>query len=115
MALPVPVLRSARRSDPVKDMTTLERRLAARANQRAAAFVSFQIRGDAEAMHVMLTEAGENEQEWLAFVTALASIAASVATSSMGQEGALAYLQGVATSSAALSEADDIDSYFEDD
>ncbi len=94
-------------------MSTLERRLAAKANQRAAAFVRFQMLGDAEAMHVVLSEAVESDHARLAFVTALASIASSVSTAALGREGALAYLQNVATSSAALSEADDIDRYFD--
>jgi ActR/RegA family two-component response regulator len=94
-------------------MSTLERRLAAKANQRAAAFVRFQMLGDPEAMHVVLSEAGESDHARLAFVTALASIAASAATTALGRDGALDYLQNVATSSAALSEAEDIDRYFD--
>lgn len=96
-------------------MSTIERREAARANQRAAAFIRFQVLGDHEAMHFILTEAAENDTARLAFVTALASIAGSLATSSMGREQALAYLQSVAESSAALSDADDIDRYFDGD
>ena len=94
-------------------MSTLERRAAARANQRAAAFVRFQLTGDIEAMQVVLTEASENERAHLSFVTALASIASSVAVTAFGREQALDYLQTVATSSAVLSEADDIDSFFD--
>lgn len=94
-------------------MSTIERRLAARANQRAAAFIRFQMLGDHEAMHYVLTDAGENDHARLAFVTALASIAGSVAATAMGRERALAYLQSVAQSSAALSTADDIDSFFD--
>ncbi|MBL8929188.1 MAG: hypothetical protein JNL54_03580 [Kineosporiaceae bacterium] len=93
-------------------MSTLERRRAARANQRAAAFVRFQMAGDAEAMQVVLTEAAEDEYARLAFVTALASLAAGTATSAFGRDGALTYFQSVATNSAVLSEADNIDDYF---
>jgi len=93
-------------------MSTLERRLAAKANQRAAAFVRFQMLGDPEAMHVVLSEA-ESDHARLAFVTALASIAASAATTALGRDGALDYLRNVATSSAALSEAEDIDRFFD--
>jgi hypothetical protein len=95
-------------------MSTVERRMAARANQRAAAFIRFQMLGDHEAMHYVLTDAGEDERSRLAFVTALASIAGSVASGAMGREPALAYLQSVAESSSALSAADDIDSFFDD-
>ena len=95
-------------------MSTVERRMAARANQRAAAFIRFQMLGDHEAMHYVLSDAGEDDRSRLAFVTALASIAASLATGAMGREPALAYLRSVAESSAALSAADDIDSFFDD-
>jgi membrane protein YqaA with SNARE-associated domain len=94
-------------------MSTIERRIAARANQRAAAFIRFQMLGDHEAMHIVLTESGESDTARLAFVTALASIAGSVAGSAFGREGALRYLQSVAESSAALSDAEDIDRFFE--
>lgn len=94
-------------------MSTIERREAARANQRAAAFIRFQVLGDHEAMHFILTESGENETARLAFITALASLAGSLATASMGRDQALAYLQSVAENSAALSDADDIDRYFD--
>ncbi len=94
-------------------MSTAERRMAARANQRAAAFIRFQMLGDHEAMHYVLTDAGEDDTARLAFVTALASIAGSVASSTMGRERALSYLQSVAENSAALSAADDIDRYFD--
>ncbi|MBK6872327.1 MAG: hypothetical protein IPG94_13415 [Kineosporiaceae bacterium] len=93
-------------------MSTLERRQAARANQRAAAFARFQMVGDAEAMQVVLTEASEDEYARLAFVTALASLAASTASTAFGRDGAMTYFQTVAANSAALSEADDIDDYF---
>lgn len=95
--------------------STTERRLAARANQRAAAFIRFQMLGDHEAMHFLLSDAAENEHARLAFVTALASIAGSVATTAMGRERALTYLQTVAENSAALSDAEDIDSFFDKD
>ncbi|MEJ2578282.1 MAG: hypothetical protein P8Z68_04210 [Kineosporiaceae bacterium] len=94
-------------------MSTTDRRMAARANQRAAAFIRFQLLGDHEAMHFVLTDASETQTEKLAFVTALASIAGSVATSAMGRDRALSYLQSVAESSAALSHADDIDRFFD--
>jgi ActR/RegA family two-component response regulator len=94
-------------------MSTVERRLAARANQRAAAFARFQMLGDAEGMQVVLDESRESERAHLSFLTALASIAGTVATTAFGREGALDYLQTVAASSAALSEADDIDRYFD--
>jgi hypothetical protein len=87
--------------------------MAARANQRAAAFIRFQMMGDHEAMHIVLTEASETDTHRLAFVTALASIAGSIATTTMGRERALSYLLAVAESSAALSAADDIDRYFD--
>jgi hypothetical protein len=94
-------------------MSTTERRMAARANQRAAAFIRFQMMGDHEAMHIVLTEASETDTHRLAFVTALASIAGSIATTTMGRERAMSYLLAVAESSAALSAADDIDRYFD--
>jgi hypothetical protein len=94
-------------------MSTVERRAAARANQRAAAFIRFQMLGDHEAMHYLLVDATESERARLEFVTALASIAGSLAAAAFGREQALAYLQSVAESSAALSDADDIDRYFE--
>ena len=96
-------------------MSTVERRMAARANQRAAAFIRFQMMGDHEAMHIVLSEASETDTTRLAFVTALASIAGSVATATMGRDRALSYLLAVAESSAALSDADDIDRYFDGD
>ncbi len=95
-------------------MSTIERRAAARANQRAAAFIRFQMVGDHEAMHYLLVDAAESERARLEFVTALASIAGSLATTALGRERALAYLQSVAESSAALSGADDIDRFFDD-
>lgn len=106
-------LRSRSRVGCLEGVSTIERREAARANQRAAAFIRFQVLGDHEAMHFILTEAAESETARLAFVTALASIAGSLATSSMGRDTALTYLRSVAESSAALSDADDIDRYFD--
>ena len=94
-------------------MSTVDRRMAARANQRAAAFIRFQQLGDHEAMHFLLTDAGESEHARLAFITALASIAGTVARTAMGHDGALAYLQSVAENSGALSDADDIDGFFD--
>jgi len=94
-------------------MSTVDRRIAARANQRAAAFIRFQLMGDHEAMHYILTDSGETETARLAFLTALGSIAGQVATTAFGREQALKYLQSVAESSAALSDADDIDRFFE--
>jgi uncharacterized protein YegL len=95
-------------------MPSMDRRAAARANQRAAAFIRFQMLGDHEAMHYLLTDVSETDDSRLAFTTALASIAASVATMAMGREAALAYLQSVAENSAVLSDADDIDRFFDD-
>jgi hypothetical protein len=94
-------------------MSTVERRAAARANQRAAAFIRFQLLGDHEAMRYLLVDAVESERARLEFVTALASIAGSLADSAFGRERALTYLRSLAESSAALSEAEDIDRYFE--
>jgi membrane protein YqaA with SNARE-associated domain len=94
-------------------MSTVERRVAARANQRAAAFIRFQLLGDHEAMHFLLSDSGESDTARLAFVTALASIAGTVATTAFGRDAALRYLRNVAESSAALSDADDIDKFFD--
>ncbi len=94
-------------------MDTDERRAAARANQRAAAFVRFQMLGDHDAMHLVLLEVGPGSVAGMAFATALASIAGTVATASMGRPGALEYLAAVARTSGALSDAPDIDSYFD--
>ena len=95
-------------------MSTVERRAAARANQRAAAFIRFQMIGDHEAMHYLLLDAFGERRARLEFVTALASIAGSLAATAFGREKALAYLRSVAESSAALSDADDIDRFFEE-
>jgi hypothetical protein len=94
-------------------MSTVERRAAARANQRAAAFIRFQMLGDHEAMRYLLLDAAETERARLEFVTALASIAGSLAANAYGREQALVYLRSVAESSAALSDVDDIDRFFE--
>ena len=95
-------------------MAAMDRRAAARANQRAAAFIRFQMLGDHEAMHYVLTDPADTPDNQLGFTTALASIAGSVATMAMGREQALAYLQSVAENSAMLSGAIDIDSFFDD-
>jgi hypothetical protein len=94
-------------------MSTVERRSAARANQRAAAFIRFQMLGDHEAMHYLLLDASESERSRLEFVTALASIAGSLAANAFGRDQALAYLLSIAESSAALSDAEDIDRFFD--
>jgi hypothetical protein len=94
-------------------MSTTQRRIAARANQRAAAFARFQLLGDHEAMHYVLSDAQESETAKLAFVTALASLAGTSAVNHLGRERALAYFQAVAENSAALSDADDIDRFFD--
>ena len=86
-------------------MTSDERRAAARANQRAAAFITFQLMGDHEAMQILLGELEPAGQ--LGFVTALASIAGSTAMQSMGRDRALSYLQSVAQQSAVLADAKD--------
>ena len=82
-----------------------EQRAAARANQRAAAFIRFQMINDHEAMHFLLTELDDRSR--LGFVAALASIAASVAVRSMGEQGALDYLKLLAETSASLAEPSD--------
>jgi hypothetical protein len=94
-------------------MSTVDRRIAARANQRAAAFIRFQMLGDHEAMHFILTDSGETDTARLAFLTALGSIAGQAATAAYGHDGALRHLQSVAESSAALSDSDDIDRFFD--
>jgi hypothetical protein len=94
-------------------MSTTDRRRAARASQRAAAFIRFHMLGDHQAMHFVLSDASADLPQRLAFTTALASIAASLAEGTMGRDRALAYLRTVAESSAALSDADDIDGYFD--
>jgi hypothetical protein len=82
-----------------------ERRAAALANQRAAAFIRFQMMGDHHAMHILLSELEQSGR--LGFVTALASIAGSTATQAMGRDKALNYLQIVAEQSAVLADARD--------
>ena len=94
-------------------MSTVERRMAARANQRAAAFIRHQMLGDHEAMHYLLSDTAEDDTARLAFITALASIAGTLGTTTMGRERSLVYFQAVAQSSAALEAADDIDRYFD--
>jgi len=94
-------------------MSTAERRLAARANQRAAAFIRFHMLDDHEAMHYVLSDAAADDGSRLGFTTALASIAASIATASLGRESALEYLRSIAETSAALSDAEDIDRFFD--
>ena len=96
-------------------MSTVDRRTAARANQRAAAFIRFQLLGDHEAMHFILSDSGESDTARLAFLTALGSIAGQLALNAFGRDQALRYLQSVAESSAALSDADDIDRFFDQD
>ena len=86
-------------------LSSPEQRAAARANQRAAAFIRFQMLNDHEAMHYLLTEMDEHAR--LGFVTALASIAATVTVRSMGEPGALDYLKLLAETSAALAEPTD--------
>jgi len=86
-------------------VTSDERRAAALANQRAAAFIRFQLLGDHQAMQILLSELDDGGQ--LGFVTALASIAGSTATQAMGREKALNYLQVVAEQSAILAGAND--------
>jgi hypothetical protein len=83
-------------------LSSPEQRAAARANQRAAAFIRFQMLNDHEAMHFLLTELDDHSR--LGFVTALASIAATISVKSMGEEGALAYLKLMAETSARLAE-----------
>ena len=87
-------------------MSTVHRREAALANQRAAAFIRFQLLGDHEAMHLLLTELADDDTARLAFVTALASIAGNLGVRALGREGTLEHLQIVARSSAALAQAD---------
>jgi hypothetical protein len=83
-------------------VSSSEHRAAALANQRAAAFIRFQMLGDHEGMHFLLTELDERAS--LGFVTALASIAGTVTTRSMGEQGALDYLKLLAETSASFAE-----------
>ena len=83
-------------------MNSDERRAAALANQRAAAFIRFQLLGDHQAMHLLLTDLDAREQ--LGFVTALASIGSSVLTRQLGEQGALDYLKLLAETSASLAD-----------
>ena len=82
-----------------------EHRAAALANQRAAAFIRFQMLGDHEAMHYLITDLDEYGR--LGFVTALASIASTLAIRSMGEQGALDYLKLLAETSARLADPAD--------
>lgn len=93
--------------------TTAQRREAARANQRAAAFVRFQMLGDHEAMHVVLRDVSSDGTAMIGFVTALASLAGQAAATSLTREGALAHFQAVAQNSAMLESSDDIDRFFD--
>jgi hypothetical protein len=77
---------------------TSEHRAAALANQRAAAFVRFQMIGDHEAMSLLLTDLDERGR--LAFIAALTSIAATLSTRMMGEEQAVDYFQLMASTSA---------------
>ena len=102
------------RCDILTGMSTVERRRAAKANQRAAAFIRFQLLGDHEAMHIVLMEAAaEDDTGRLGFVTALASIAGSIASAAYGRERALDRMRTIAETSAALCGADDIDDFFD--
>ena len=89
------------------------RRSAARANQRAAAFVRFQLLGDHNAMHLVLLEVGPDSVAGMAFATALASLAGTLATDAKGRDGALRYLAEIARTSGALVDDPDIDRYFD--
>lgn len=84
----------------------MTRREAARANQRAAAFVRFQLLGDHEAMHFLLADVTD-DLDRLAFMTALASVAGTLGVRTMGREGTLDYLRLMAENSAALGASDD--------
>jgi hypothetical protein len=79
-----------------------EQRAAALANQRASAFIRFQMLGDHEAMSFILHDLEGTEQ--LSFVTALASLAATVAGKHMGEAAAMDYFRMVAETSASLAE-----------
>ncbi len=82
-------------------MSEAKREQAARANQRAAAFVRFQMSGDHEAMHLMLSEVQGADQQ-LAFITALANLSAMVCEAALGHERSLQYLESIANTSAML-------------
>jgi len=93
---------------------TADRRIAARANQRAAAFIRFQMLGDHEAMWLVMNEAvGGTNAERLAFMAALASIAGNLATVSHGRDEALRYFEAVAVNSGVMSDDPDIDRHFD--
>jgi hypothetical protein len=95
--------------------STHDRRSAARANRQAAAFVRFQLLGDAEGMSYALNEALVGHSERLAFITAMGAMAGNLGAQAMGQERMLDYLKVVAETSAALENAEDIDRFFPDD
>ncbi|MBT0770956.1 hypothetical protein KIH74_18605 [Kineosporia sp. J2-2] len=83
-------------------MFSEEHRAAALANQRAAAFIRFQMLGDHEAMSFILRDLEGTSQ--LSFVTALASLSATIASKHMGEENAKDYFRMVAETSATLAE-----------
>jgi len=92
-----------------------DRRGAARANRQAAAFVRFQLLGDAEGMSYALNEAMTGPTERLAFITAMGAMAGNLGAQAMGQQRMLDYLKAVAETSAALENSEDIDRYFPQD
>ena len=79
-------------------MTSSAHRDAALANQRAAAFVRFQMIGDHEAMSLLLSDLDDRGR--LGFIAALTSIAAALGRRSMGEEEAMDYFQMMARTSA---------------
>lgn len=94
---------------------TEERRSAAQANQRAAAFVRLSILGDHEAMHHVLSAVNDgSDLDRMAFTTALASLASTFGTSAFGRDELLSRLEVIANTSAALHAADDVDAFFDD-
>jgi hypothetical protein len=95
-------------------MSTIDRRAAAAANQRAAAFIRFQMLDDRTAMGFILAETADGSLERLAFIVALASMAATTTVRNHGREKALEYFQMVANTSAKLLASDDIDRFFDD-
>jgi hypothetical protein len=98
---------------PCRVTSTQDRRGAARANRQAAAFLRFQLLGDAEGMSYALNEAMATSQGRLSFITAMGAMAGQFGAQAMGEEPLLAYLKAVAQTSAALEAADDIDSFFD--
>jgi len=79
-------------------VTSSAHRDAALANQRAAAFVRFQMIGDHEAMSLLLSDLDDRGR--LGFIAALTSIAAALGRRSMGEEEAMDYFQLMASTSA---------------